>query len=238
MDQNILNDINKFGWSIILIEATDYLPSFACTIGLWKNYQHPELISFGLPVSSLQHILNIAAETVKEGKTIVPGRAYDDFFENGTAEFVKVDTNNLGDYFGYVIDFYKTDIFPALQLVWPDRNNLLPWESGFEEEFKYKQPLLDRNAAFKFSEEKDLIVNCSRQFQENKQPILHVLHQQDGTWDFLSAGADEHDTISVSLGKMVQTDPTLNNLFNLDYGEQALRTTGDGKWVRALIEPK
>jgi hypothetical protein len=33
-------DIEKFGWAVLLLEATDYLPSFAYTVGLWKNYNH------------------------------------------------------------------------------------------------------------------------------------------------------------------------------------------------------
>lgn len=35
--EKINSDIDKYGFSVILIEATDYLPSFAYSIGLWKN---------------------------------------------------------------------------------------------------------------------------------------------------------------------------------------------------------
>ena len=71
------------------------------------------------------------------------------FFETTKSEFIEVDKRNIRDYFGYAIDFYKSADFPALQLVWTDRNNHFPWDEGFEEQFIYKQPLLDRNADFK-----------------------------------------------------------------------------------------
>lgn len=45
-EEKILVDIEKFGWTIILVEGTDYLPTFAYTIGLYKNYRHPEIIAF------------------------------------------------------------------------------------------------------------------------------------------------------------------------------------------------
>jgi hypothetical protein len=47
-------DIEKFGWEVLIIEATEYLPSFAYTVGLWENYKHPEIISFGLTTKTLQ----------------------------------------------------------------------------------------------------------------------------------------------------------------------------------------
>ncbi len=236
MDLSIRNEINKFGWSVLLIEATDYLPSFACTIGLCKNHKHPEIICFGLPVESMQHILNTAAEMVQAGKTIVPQKMYDDFFENGTAEFINVDKNNLGDYFGYVIDFYQTEDFPALQLVWTDRNHHFPWDADFEEEFKFKQPLLDRNAHFKFAEEPTLAVQCSRQFQNGSQPIIQVIHRQDGAWAFLTGDFKEEDSCTVGLAELIAQDASLNNLFNLDYGEQATRTAADAKWMRSTVQ--
>ena len=38
-------NIEKHGLQVILIEATDYMPSFAYSIGLWEKYNHPEIIS-------------------------------------------------------------------------------------------------------------------------------------------------------------------------------------------------
>lgn len=139
-----------------MVKATDYLPSFVYSIGLWKKFGHPELISFGLTTQALHSIINLAADIVKTGQTIQTGKAYTDFFDTGKSVFVTVDKRNIRDYFGYTIDFYNPVDFPALQLVWTDRNDKFPWDEGFEEEFIYKQPLLDRNADFKFREPKNV----------------------------------------------------------------------------------
>ena len=64
-------DIEKFGWTVLLLEATDYLPSFAYTVGLWKNYKHPEIISFGLTINTLHLILNDVGEIAKSERTIL-----------------------------------------------------------------------------------------------------------------------------------------------------------------------
>ncbi len=149
-DSKTTSDIEKYGISVIIIEATDYLPSFAYSIGLWKKFRHPEIICFGFTTKTLHEVINNAADLVKGGQSIETNKTYEDIFENSKAEFINVDSQNLSDYFGTAINYYNTKDFPALQLVWTDRNNKFPWEKDFEEEFVYRQPLLDRNADFKF----------------------------------------------------------------------------------------
>ena len=61
-DNKIIEDVSTVGWSVVMIDATSYLPSFAYTIGLWKNYKHPELIAFGLTPKTLHLTLNIAGQ--------------------------------------------------------------------------------------------------------------------------------------------------------------------------------
>ena len=61
------SDIEKYGLSVIIIEASDYLPSFAYSIGLWAKYNHPEIICFGLSTQTLHSIINDVADLVKSG---------------------------------------------------------------------------------------------------------------------------------------------------------------------------
>lgn len=230
-DDNLLDDVKKFGWAVILIEASDYLPGFGYTVGLWKNYNHPEIISFGLRTETLHSILNIAGEIVKSGVQLYVNKDYDDFFENNSARLLKVDYRNISDYFGYAISFNNHEDFPALQLVWTDRNNKFPWEQDFEEEFIFKQPLLDRNANFKFREKENLAVFTTRQWVELNKPISRVIHDDDGDWQFLTGDQRLEDARIVALNELVLRDKTLNDVFNLDYGESAERNNID-KWFR------
>ena len=116
-DDSIIENIRECGWTVMLIEATDYLPSFAYTVGLWKNYNHPELIAFGLTTKTLHTILNIGGEMVKRGQALRTGSDYDDFFDGSPAQFIHVDPGCIKDYFGYAIWFNQASDFPALQLV-------------------------------------------------------------------------------------------------------------------------
>jgi hypothetical protein len=235
-DNKISSDIEKFGWTVLLIEATDYFPSFAYTIGLWKNYKHPEIISFGLSTKTLHLIVNTAGEIIKSGQIIEVGKSYDNFFENSNTEFIKVDSRNISDYFGYAIDYYNTNEFPAIQLIWTDRNNNFPWDKDYEEEFEFRQPLLDRNAEFKFREAKNLGVFTTRQWLDLKKPILRVIHDTEGDWQFLTGDQMPEDIKLVALEEMTLVDKTLNEVFNLDYGEEAERETIGGQWTRTESE--
>jgi hypothetical protein len=235
-DDKLIADIEEFGWSVLLIEATDYLPSFAYTVGLWKNYNHPEIISFGLSAQTLHAILNIAGETVKSGQALMTETNYSDFFETGSAQFVGVDQRNIQDYFGYAIWFNDQEEFPAVQLVWTDRKDKFPWDIDYEKEFEIKQPLLDRNADFKFREVKNLAVFTTRQWIELNKPILRVIHETDGDWQFLTGDQVSDDIKVVALEQMILRDKTLNEVFNLEYGEEAEREFIGGEWVRNYVE--
>ncbi len=235
-DNRTASDIEKFGLSVIIIEATDYLPSFAYSIGLWQKFKHPEIICFGLRNQTLHSIINDAAELVKSGQTIEPNKVYNELFENSKAEFINVDARNLDNYFGTAIEFYNSKEFPALQLIWTDREDKFPWETGFEIEFIYKQPLLDRNADFKFREVKNLATFTTRQWIEQQKPILRVVHDNDGDWQFLTGDQLPEDIKIVALEELVLRDKTLNEIFDLDYGEEAEREFKGGQWTRNKVE--
>jgi hypothetical protein len=235
-DNRTKSDIENYGLSVILIEASDYLPSFAYSIGLWGKYNHPEIICFGLSTQTLHSIINDAADLVKSGQKIETNKTYYNLFENSKAEFVQVDFRNLNDYFGTAIDFYNSNDFPAIQLVWTDRNDKFPWDTDFEEEFIYKQPLLDRNADFKFSEAKNLAVFTTKQWLDSGKPILRVIHNNDGDWQFLTGDQMPENAKLVSLEQMTIKDKTLNEIFDLEYGEEAVREFIGEKWARNKFE--
>ncbi|AYB30319.1 DUF4262 domain-containing protein [Chryseolinea soli] len=235
-EKSIKEIVEKYGWYVALFHATDYLPSFAYTIGLWKTFRHPEIISFGFKTETLGTILNIAGDKVKSGDIIQTSLDYDDFFDNGRAQFINVHEGYLKDHFGYGLWYNDHRTFPALQLVWTDRSDRLPWDAGFETEFVHRQPLLDRNIDFKFREAKNLATFTTRQWLELRKPILRVVHDTDGDWQFLTGDQMPEDIKIVALEQMILRDKTLNEVFNLDYGEAAERDAIGAQWTRSKIE--
>lgn len=82
-EERTTSNIEEFGLSVVAIERADYLPSFAYSIGLWKKYGHPELISFGLTTKTLHEVINLAADIVKSGQRLETGKVYTDFLKQG-----------------------------------------------------------------------------------------------------------------------------------------------------------
>ncbi|SHH85557.1 protein of unknown function [Chryseolinea serpens] len=235
-EKSIKEIVEKHGWYIALFQSTAYLPSFAYTIGLWETFGHPEIISLGLKTETLGAILNIAGDKVKSGDIIQTSHDYDDFFKKGRTQFISVHGENLKDYFGYGLWYNDHETFPALQLVWTDRSDRFPWDADFEEEFVYKQPLLDRNVDFKFREAKNLATFTTRQWLELRKPILRVVHDIDGDWQFLTGDQMPEDIKIVALEQLILRDRTLNEVFSLDYGEAAERKSIGAQWTRSKIE--
>lgn len=99
----------------------------------------------------------------------------------------------------------------------------------------YKQPLLDRNADFKFNEPKNLTVFTTRQWIEEQKPILRVVHDKDRDWQFLT-GEMAEDIGIAALAELIKRDHTLNEVFDLEYGEEAERDFLGGKWTRNKVE--
>ena len=107
-DDKVLHDIATHGWHVVMVDATDYFPSFAYTVGLWKNYKHPELISFGLSSQTLHSILNIGGDIAKSGQRLLTTKVYDDFFENSPTQILTVDKRNIADINIYALHIYAT----------------------------------------------------------------------------------------------------------------------------------
>lgn len=235
LEQTKLN-ISKFGLQVIMVDSTNYSPSFAYSIGLTKTYNHPEIICFGLPNDLSHEIINDVAELVKNGEIIESRKNYSNIFINSRAMFLEIDKRNISDYFGAGLNYYDNEEFNALQLVWTDRNDKFPWEENFEEEFLYRQPLLDRNADFKFNEPKNLTTFTTRQWLDENKPILRVVHDNDGDWQFLTGDQKQEDIKIIALEQLINQDNTLNELFDLEYGEEAERDCIEKKWTRKKLK--
>jgi hypothetical protein len=229
-------NIVKYGLQVIMVSGSDYSPSFAYSIGLFETYNQPEIICFGLSDKLGHEIINDVADLMKSGERIKTYTNYGNIFDDSRAEFLPVDNRNIDDYFGTALNYYGTTKFPAIQLVWTDTNNKFPWEEDFEEKFLRTQPLLDRNAEFKFREAKNLGIFTTRQWLDLGKPILKVVHDMDGDWQFLTGDQMPDDIKVVALEQIILRDKTLNGIFDLDYGYSADRDHIGGEWAKTKIE--
>ncbi|WP_462266054.1 DUF4262 domain-containing protein [Mucilaginibacter sp.] len=232
--QLIISDIEKFGCHLTLIEPDNYLPGFVYSIGLFKKYKHPEIICFGLKTQVMAGIINHACDLIKSGEVLSANQLYSGFLEGYDIQLLEVDKAFYPDYLGYAGWFYNTSFdFPALQLVWPDKQNNFPWDESFNPEWLFKQPLLDRSTDFKFYEERNAGVYTTRQAFEG-EPILYVYHNEDGDWQFhASLEPDLADAKLVCLEEITRLDPSINDIYHLQYGWHAWRSNKDDEWQYA-----
>ncbi|MFY0253582.1 DUF4262 domain-containing protein [Chitinophaga sp. 30R24] len=228
--EEIQNKIDQYGCYIVLVEPDNYLPSYAYTIGLYQKFKHAEIISFGLSTALLGDLLNSACALITSGSTLNAGVLYDEFIKNYPVQFLDVDKSYHSDYMAICNIFYRTDNYPTLQMVWPDKQPLFPWEAGFNSDWKFKQPLLDRNTDFKFYEEKNVAVFTTRHVLEGK-PILYVYHNDDGAWQFHSEQEpDLKDSKLVCLEEITKIDLSVNELYHLSLGKRAWREAVNDPW--------
>ena len=229
--EDILNNIEKFGCHIVLLEDDGYLPGFAYTIGLYQRFNHPEIICFGLKNDVVGAILNHACDLIKEGQVLQVNKEYRGFLEGFAIQFLRVDKDYYQNYLGYGGWFYDNGFdFPALQLVWPDKQHLFPWQDGFNADWKFKQPLLDRNTDFKFYEERNVAAFTTKAVLEGK-PILFAYHNEDGDWQFHSEEEPNLDNAKiVALEQITKRDPSVNEIYHLGFGGRAWRDSIDDIW--------
>ena len=140
-----LKHVNEFGLTVIHVIADEKGPGFSYSIGLYKNYNHPEIIMIGLKRETMHVIINNIAEDIKKGKIYIPFLAYDDILNDYECFFIEVKKDNYIDYVGQAINFYKSDDFPLLQCVYPDKSGVYPWQDEWHKSLKNVEPLLGEN---------------------------------------------------------------------------------------------
>jgi hypothetical protein len=137
-------DIAEIGWTVMGIEAK---PPFCYTIGLQRNYQHPELIVFGLKYEIAHTFLNQIGFSIQAGESYIPGLKYDTLAQGFDTQFIEVLPHHFREYLGTLVGYYQylddATSLKALQLVWPDPQNRFPWEEGHDKKFLDFQPLLN-----------------------------------------------------------------------------------------------
>ena len=230
--EDIYKVIKEHGWFAAKYEATHYTSSCLCTVGLLETYNHPEIVLFGLPLDTLHDIAQIAVDRIAQGEVFKKDTSYDAFLNAYSCKFLKVEASYLNDYFQVALQYYNEDTIEALQLVWPDKNEYFPWDASYDANFEYKQPLLDQNTDFKFREPRNTAVFTTTHFLDQHFPILRVIHDEEGDWQFLTGHEFSGEDCKVmAMEEVVKKDRSLNALFHLNYGEYADRKTINDNWV-------
>ncbi|MBS1522761.1 MAG: DUF4262 domain-containing protein [Bacteroidetes bacterium] len=142
VDQKLLEDIEKHGLHVLHILGEEDFPPFSYSVGLYKNYNHPEIIIIGLKQQLGHIIINNIAEDIKNGIKYDPFSWSDNILDDYKCLFIPVDKSNYEEYVGYDRWYYKGDNFPLLQCIYPTTKGIYPWEDAWPDNIKKLQPSL------------------------------------------------------------------------------------------------
>lgn len=142
-DRKLLDDIERVGWHMIGVAEDDEGPGFVYSIGMFHTVGHPEIVIVGMKLDLMFRMVNEIGSWVRGGQTVRDGDVREGLLEGFACTFRTVSRKWYHDFFGYARWFYRSDEFPVLQCVWPDKDRLWPWDAGFNPRWRPKQPVLD-----------------------------------------------------------------------------------------------
>lgn len=141
-DRKMLANIVRVGWAVLGIPGDEEGPGYGFSIGLYRTFGHPEIILIGLPWETTHRCINSVGAAIEAGMRYEAGKQYDDVAEGFLSAFELVDPSYYKAYIGTAGWFYQGWNFPVLQLVWPDRDGVFPWEPNAKPGHQTRQPLL------------------------------------------------------------------------------------------------
>ncbi|MEK8028840.1 DUF4262 domain-containing protein [Pseudaquabacterium rugosum] len=141
-DQKILDDIERFGCSVMHIAAEDDLPPFAFSMGISKTSSAPEVVVVGLKQPLAHFVVNEYNRRVRAGEAFVAGQTSAGFIDGFDVLFDRVHASNYEEYFGYNLWLYEGPNFEVLQIVFPNTSGVWPWDEIADPWFRARQPLL------------------------------------------------------------------------------------------------
>jgi Domain of unknown function (DUF4262) len=139
--------IETNGWALEVIppkaEAQPPVPGAAHTLGFPAAFAFPEVILVGLTPSAAHGIAELVADCLRGGTEIPLGVEVVGLLD-GELRCAFVEARPLECGFGLdtATAWYRGDDFDVVQMLWPDRNGFLPYETGFDQRLRPVQPVL------------------------------------------------------------------------------------------------
>jgi Domain of unknown function (DUF4262) len=141
-DHKLLDDVAEYGWHVMKVLDHDDCPGWAYSIGLHRTFGHPEIVVFGQSLDLMHSMINSIGEDIRSGKKFETDGRYADLVEGYSCTLKSVKSVWYESFLGFATWFYDGTEYPVLQCFWPDFDGRFPWESGFDKNLLWAQPLL------------------------------------------------------------------------------------------------
>lgn len=118
-------------------------PSYAYTIGVPDLVGFPDVAVFGLTPVAAKGLIGLVVDARRGGTEIPLGVELLGLLDNDLrCLFAPIAAELLPTWFATATAWYRGVDSPMVQLVYPDRNGFLPYESGFDRRLRLAQPLI------------------------------------------------------------------------------------------------
>ncbi|WP_291416555.1 DUF4262 domain-containing protein [Actinophytocola sp.] len=253
-EKNMVWQVQEHGWSVVAVADEHELPGWAYSVGMWHTMRSPEVCMFGLRGRDMHTWINAVGQQVRAGQPLRVDEERLGVLDGFPVMVRPVHESWYVDLFGYALDFYREPPLPVLQLIWPDRHGVFPWQPGAGDRCRAHQPLLwlpkadhppslwTRLAELSTSPFPDAGINelvvGSKRVISGEAPIVGIVHTHDGRWEFLDAAPvhGEDDLGMVHLRHLVSDHPHIGDFADLPRGHAAWQEE-DGNWSRAPFTP-
>jgi hypothetical protein len=147
VDENveIAKSVAEHGWHAIAVRATDETPEYLYTIGLGAQFDHPEVIVFGLRHTAAHALMKRVVAAVRGGRRFETGR-HADVLAGSVVELRDVDPTHHRQFLAYALAFYgrrgEFDRLHVLQLGWADKAGRVPSDDDCDPKVAALQPPL------------------------------------------------------------------------------------------------
>jgi len=137
-----LEGIESYGCHVIHVLEERDEPPFSYSVGVQKTSASPEVIVIGLKRPIAHFVINEYNQRVRAGERFVPGAQYMGFLEGFPVQFERVSKKYFDEYLGWNKWLYRGSDFDVLQIVYPDTDDIWPWDS-LSTWFRRRQPILN-----------------------------------------------------------------------------------------------
>lgn len=149
-----MSDLEKVEWMIeaagFAVEPVPPEPDleppragYLYTIGFTAHADFPDVVVFGLTPVAARGLIGLVADVLLAGNEIPIGVELVGLLDNDLrCEFAAVDLAEYGSLFATAAEWYRGESFEVVQLLYPDRNGFMPYESGFDQRLRFAQPVI------------------------------------------------------------------------------------------------
>ncbi len=134
-EKSFVAEIKEHGWFRTSVFGDDDGPGFSFTTGFWVNGRQPEVIIFSTKIEIAHDVFWDLFRDAKAGRALPIAKRTEGVFGNLPAYAFRVAKRHYADFLGWSRWFYGGNEFSCLQIVWPDRAGVFPWEADFDPEF-------------------------------------------------------------------------------------------------------